>query len=55
MTEVQEYQLDSLLELESGLTGWELDFVENMDSNWRQRELSEKQAETLERIYDKRC
>lgn len=54
MTQVQTHQLDSLCEMESGLTPWELDFVCNLDENWRDRDLSDKQADLLERIYDQR-
>jgi hypothetical protein len=34
------------------LTAWEVDFVESVTAQWaRSRTLSEKQFETLERIY----
>lgn len=47
-----EQLLDDLLDLESGLTEWELGFIESLDK-WRGRDLSEKQEATLQRIADK--
>jgi hypothetical protein len=55
MTNVEAHWLDCLLELEEGLTEWELEFIENLDSNWREKGLSDKQRDTLERIYDRLC
>lgn len=45
--------LDDLLEIESGLTGWEVSFIENLDADWRDRELTEKQHATLNEIARK--
>ena len=53
MTSDQEKMLDECLSAESGLTGWELDFVDNLDSNWRDRELTERQSDALVRIVEK--
>lgn len=47
--------LDALLALEEGLTAWEVEFVDDLDRNWRDRELSDKQARALAAIYEKRC
>lgn len=53
-------QLDALLELEDGLSEWEVGFVEDManrrkaDPNWVDR-LTQKQIDCIERIYEKRC
>lgn len=44
--------LDELLALESGLTEWEVDFVDDL-SRW-EGAFTEKQAETLEKIYERR-
>jgi hypothetical protein len=47
-----ESMLDELLELEQGLTGWEIDFLESLDK-LRGRELSEKQLEKLTQIHER--
>ena len=54
MTEQQEKLLDELLEQESGLSGKEMDFLGDLDTKWRERELTEKQAEWLEAIGERR-
>jgi len=54
MNTIEHNQLDDLLDVESGLTDWELKFIEDLDSRWRDRELSDKQAATLEKIYERR-
>jgi hypothetical protein len=53
MTGEQEAMLDECLNAESGLSGWELDFVENLDQNFRDRPLSEKQVDRLIEINAK--
>ena len=53
MTAHQIEMLDALLDLESGLTPWELNFLESMDGQREQR-LSEKQGDTLQRIFGQR-
>ena len=50
MTDDQEKMLNDLLAKESGLSGWEVDFLDNLNNNWRDRDLSEKQADVLEKI-----
>jgi len=49
--------LDGLLELEEGLTDWEMGFVESLDGQFTTREtvFSTRQVEVLTRIYDQRC
>ena len=44
--------VDDLLNKESGLTSWEIDFIDSLDKQ-RGRKLSEKQIQCLERIVDK--
>ena len=44
--------LSELLNLDEGLTEWEIEFCENLH-NWN-GEFTERQAETLENIYRKR-
>ncbi len=46
--------LDELLQCESGMTGWELDFIESMDKQ-RGREWSEIQINKLHTIYERVC
>jgi hypothetical protein len=53
MTTDQEKTLDECLEAESGLAPWELDFIDNLDQNFRDRDLSEKQANNLEQTNAK--
>jgi hypothetical protein len=55
MTESQKEKLDEILEKDSGLSGWEMDFIENMDKNWRERNMSEKQDSTLSKIWERQC
>jgi len=50
MTENQEQMLDECLEADHGLTPKEIDYLEDLDNNWRDRDLSQKQADWLERI-----
>ncbi|MCE5324925.1 MAG: hypothetical protein LLG01_00775 [Planctomycetaceae bacterium] len=44
--------LQELLDLESGLTDWEIEFLDSLN-NW-QGDFRPKQAETLQKIYDRR-
>ncbi|MBE3117486.1 MAG: hypothetical protein IMZ50_01855 [Candidatus Atribacteria bacterium] len=44
-----EDELDDLLKAESGLTPWEIDFVESMDK-LRGRNVTDKQLNTLHKI-----
>lgn len=52
MNEEEEQMLDEALEAESGLTLWEIDFVDSLDKLYRKKELSFKQIEILQRIAD---
>ena len=45
--------MTSSLVHESGLTAWEIDFADNLDSSCRTRGLSEKQLDVLNRIAEK--
>jgi hypothetical protein len=51
--------LKELLDLEDGLSGWELEFVENisrrMDGENDDLSLSEKQEDKLKQIWEKLC
>ncbi len=46
--------LDDLLDAESGLTAWEMDFIGDLD-NRRGRKLTEKQADALKRAWERVC
>ncbi len=49
MTADEELLLDELLEVESGLSTWEMDFLDDMNA-MRGRELTDKQAAKLHEI-----
>jgi hypothetical protein len=51
MTSEQQQMVDELCELESGLSGREIDFIDDLASNYEERELSEKQSDWLESIH----
>lgn len=53
MTQEETKWLNNLLNVEDGLTEWEMEFI---DSLYRQRmeQLSEKQHKILKRIYDEK-
>lgn len=53
MTKDQESILDDLLAADSGLTGREIDYIEDLDQNWRDRDLSEPQNDWLQRIAER--
>lgn len=46
--------LDELLERESGLSAWELDFICDLDKR-RDRPLTERQADKLLQIWERLC
>lgn len=52
MTKDQESVLDDLLEVESGLSGAAMDFIESLDGK-RDQELSEKQWDWLEDLGER--
>ena len=45
--------LDEVLEVEEGLSGREIDFLDSLDNGWRGRDLTEKQAEWLNKIWER--
>lgn len=53
MREQKEYRtmLKNLLELDEGLSAWEIDFIENMN-HW-QGDFRENQANKIEALWDK--
>lgn len=53
MTDDEEMMLDELLDADEGLSGSEVDFIDDLDRRWRERELSEKQQDWLKRIWDR--
>lgn len=53
MTHDEQKLVDDLLLIESGLTGWEMDFLDNLDNGFRERALSERQRDRLNDIAEK--
>lgn len=53
VNEEEEKMLDEALAAESGLSGWELDFLDNINKVFRKKELSERQHDKLQEIVDK--
>ena len=47
LTDDEEQLMDDLIELEIGLSPWEIDFI---DQHWRDRDLTEKQSDMLRDI-----
>lgn len=54
MTIREEAQLDDLLECESGLSSWEMDFIEDAD-NKRELTLTYRQSDKPSQIWEKLC
>lgn len=52
MNDDEKVFLDDLLEAESGLTPWEIDFIESLDKQ-RERSLTSKQAACLATIVER--
>lgn len=52
MTDDQRIMLDELLEVDDGLSDWEVEFVEDLDRH-ADRELTDKQESKLEQIWQK--
>ena len=46
--------IDVLCDKEDGLTAWEAEFVDSLSRRGKTRDLSEKQIEILERIYEEK-
>lgn len=53
MTGEEERILDDLLEIDSGLYDNEIDFIESLDREWREKDLTEKQHTWLEKIWNR--
>lgn len=54
MDKDQQQKILDLMNLESGLSDWEVDFIENLHNNFWTLELSDRQAEKLDDIVYKR-
>lgn len=54
MTTEELYWLDQLLDVDEGLSPWELTFIESLDEK-RHFRLSVKQHEILEKLYERLC
>lgn len=52
MDEFQLDQLDELLDLDEGLTDWQLGFIESLNETMRSKGLSDKQAAKLQEIHE---
>ena len=51
-----EGELEDLLALESGLTDWEVEFIESLDARLRDGpDLTARQIGKLHKIWDRRC
>ena len=49
-------ELDDLLALEEGLTGWEVEFVESVEKRRQDgRDLTDGQIAKIHQIWDRRC
>ena len=53
MTKEQRTQLDSLLAVDSGLSDWEVDFIDYLDLGSRES-LTVKQANKLQQLYERK-
>lgn len=47
-------KLDELLDAEDGLTAWEMDFIESLNTQ-RGRTFTNAQAEKLDQIFERVC
>lgn len=47
--------LDDLLRQDEGLHSGELDFIEDLDQHWRGKDLTERQSDWLEKIWERIC
>lgn len=50
MPETHQEMIDELMEMDEGLTGWEIDFLEAIDGK---DELSERQLDKLKEIHER--
>lgn len=55
VTEQQIGMLEELIEADHGLSGRELDFIEDLDHHNRERELTDPQSEWLRVIWARVC
>ena len=53
MTGDEQSLLDDLLAVDSGLTGWEMDFVESLDRQCRDMTLSPARKQKMDEIAEK--
>lgn len=53
MTKNQQDLLDELLKVESGLSAKEMDFLEDLDKDWRDRKITDKQWDWLQAIGER--
>jgi hypothetical protein len=53
MTPIQIRMLNNILNIEEGLTDWEIQFIESLNKS-REEPLSEKQDKILTRIYEEK-
>lgn len=54
MTTEQAEKLNELLDMDEGLTEWELEFIDSLDQKMRSKNLSDHQSEKLEQVYAER-
>jgi hypothetical protein len=47
--------LDDLLNVDHGLSPRAVDFIGDLDKNWRGRELTDKQLDWLKALHNERC
>ena len=52
MNDDEKEKLDDCLNCDSGLSLWDVEFIESLDKSFRNRELSQKQIDQLNRITD---
>ncbi len=53
MTADEQSLLDDLLAVESGLSGWEMDFIESLDRQCRELTLSPARKQKMDEIAEK--
>ncbi len=53
MNDDEKQILDECLDVESGYTCWEIDFIESLDKSFRNRDLSDKQRDILVKLSDR--
>lgn len=55
MTKAEWAMLQDLLQIEDGLSEWEVSFIENLHKNFAFINLSKPQLETLQKLHEKLC